>query len=129
MYCYLNLHPKGKLVGDCVKRAIAGATGIDYMEVARQLNRAKKITHCDVFNEKKNIRYYLLEVLHTTELKFPAVKGVSRMNGKRFSQMFPNGRYILNMAGHLSCCVNGIIYDTWDCSDKCVYSAYRINRQ
>lgn len=128
MYCYLNLHPKGKLVGDCVKRAIAGATGIDYMEVARQLNRAKKITHCDVFNERKNIKYYLLEVLHTTELKFPAVKGASRMNGKRFSQMFPNGRYILNMAGHLSCCVNGIIYDTWDCSDKCVYSAYRINR-
>ena len=128
MYCYLNLHPKGKLVGDCVKRAIAGATGMDYMEVARQLNRAKKITHCDVFNERRNIRYYLLEVLHTTELKFPAVKGTSRMNGKRFSQMFPDGRYILNMAGHLSCCVNGIIYDTWDCSDKCVYSAYRINR-
>lgn len=128
MYCYLNLHPKGKLVGDCVKRAIAGATGIDYMEVARQLNRAKKITHCDVFNERRNIRYYLLEVLHTTELKFPAVKGTSRMNGKRFSQMFPDGRYILNMAGHLSCCVNGTIYDTWDCSDKCVYSAYRINR-
>lgn len=128
MYCYLNLHPKGKLVGDCVKRAIAGATGIDYMEVARQLNRAKKITHCDVFNERKNIKYYLLEILHATEIKFPAVKGASRMNGKRFSQMFPNGRYILNMAGHLSCCVNGIIYDTWDCSDKCVYSAYRINR-
>lgn len=128
MYCYLNLHPKGKIVGDCVKRAIAGATGMDYMEVARQLNRAKKITHCDVFNERRNIRYYLLEVLHTTELKFPAVKGTSRMNGKRFSQMFPDGQYILNMAGHLSCCVNGTIYDTWDCSDKCVYSAYRINR-
>ena len=127
MYCYLNLHPKGKLVRDCVKRAIAGATGMDYMEVARQLNRAKKITHCDVFNERKNIKYYLLEVLHATELKFPAVKGASRMNGERFSQMFPDGRYVLNMAGHLSCCVNGIIYDTWDCSDKCVYSAYRIN--
>lgn len=127
MYSYLNLHPKGKIVGDCAKRAIAGATGMDYMEVARQLNRAKKITHCDVFNERKNIRYYLLEVLRTTELKFPAVKGASRMNGKRFSQMFPTGRYILNMAGHLSCCVNGIIYDTWDCSDKCVYSAYKIN--
>ena len=127
MYCYLNLHPKGKLVRDCVKRAIAGATGMDYMEVARQLNRVKKITHCDAFNERKNIKYYLLEVLHATELKFPAVKGAYRMNGERFSQMFPSGRYVLNMAGHLSCCVNGIIYDTWDCSDKCVYSAYRIN--
>lgn len=128
MYCYLNLHPKGKKVGDCAKRAIAGATGIDYMEVSRQLNRAKKITHCAAFNERKNIKYYLLEVLHTTELKFPAVKGASRMNGKRFSQVFPDGRYVLNMAGHLSCCVNGVIYDTWDCTEKCVYSAYRINR-
>lgn len=42
MYVYLNLNPKGKLTGDCVKRAIAKAADMDYMEVARELNRYKK---------------------------------------------------------------------------------------
>lgn len=42
MYRFLNLHPKGKRVGDCVKRAIAGAENRDYMEVQRELNRLKK---------------------------------------------------------------------------------------
>lgn len=31
MYQYFNAHPKGKRVGDCVKRAITKATGMDYM--------------------------------------------------------------------------------------------------
>ena len=30
------------------------------------------------------------------------------------------------MAGHWSCCVDGVIYDTWDCSEKCVYTAYKM---
>ena len=48
------------------------------------------------------------------------------MNGIMFCATHPKGRYILNMAGHWSCCVDGIIYDTWDCSEKCVYTAYEI---
>ena len=48
------------------------------------------------------------------------------MNGQRFCEAYKKGRYILNMAGHWSCCVDGVIYDTWDCSDKCVYTAYKI---
>ena len=32
----------------------------------------------------------------------------------------------MNMAGHWRCCINGVIYDTWDCSEKCVYTAYKI---
>ena len=48
------------------------------------------------------------------------------MNGKRFCESYKKGRYILNMAGHWSCCVDGVIYDTWDCSEKCVYTAYKV---
>lgn len=44
MYKYLNVHPKGLKVRDCVKRAITTTTGMDYMEVQRELNRFKKIT-------------------------------------------------------------------------------------
>ena len=124
MYKFLNLHPKGKIVGDCVKRAIAGAENRD-MEVQRELNRLKKETHCDCFNNRKNITAYMQKHGYI-KLSFPAVKGEPRMNGERFCQAYPRGRYILNMAGHLTCCVDGVIYDTWDCSQKCVYNAWKV---
>lgn len=125
MYKFLNLHPKGKIVDDCVKRAIAGAENRDYMEVQRELNRLKKETHCDSFNNRKNITAYMQKHGYM-KLSFPAVKGKPRMNGERFCQAYPKGRYILNMAGHLTCCVDGVIYDTWDCSQKCVYNAWKV---
>lgn len=46
------------------------------------------------------------------------------MTAGTFSEKYPKGKYILNMAKHWSCCVDGIIYDTWDCTEKCVYTAY-----
>lgn len=125
MYKFLNLHPEGKIVGDCVKRAIACAEGKPYIEVKRELNRLKKQTKCSSFNDRKNINAYMEKNGHV-KLSFPAIKGESRMNGKRFCETFPRGRYILNMAGHLTACVDGVIYDTWDCSNKCVYNAWKV---
>lgn len=127
MYQYLNVHPQGKCVGDCVKRAITKATGMDYHEVQLALNRYKKITKAEKFNDKKNCYAYVENILHGTKLSFPAVKGEPRMNGERFCQAYPRGKYILSMAGHWTCCIDGVIYDTWDCSEKCVYQAWRIS--
>ena len=126
MYKYFNAHPKGLSVGDCVKRAITLAAQMDYMQVQRELNRYKKVTGAKAFNSDYNPHKYVENVLHGVKLSFPAEKGKPRMNGQRFCEAYKKGRYILNMAGHWSCCVDGVIYDTWDCSDKCVYTAYKI---
>ncbi len=126
MYQYYNAHPKGLLVGDCVKRAITVATQMDYMEVQHALNRHKKVTGAKKFNSDYNPHSYVETVLHGVKMSFPAKKGQVRMNGDRFCKAYPKGHYILNMAGHWSCCVDGVIYDTWDCSEKCVYTAYQV---
>lgn len=126
MYKYLNVHPKGKIVGDCVKRAITLAANMDYMTVQRELNRYKKVTGAKSFNSDYNPHKYVENVLHGVKLSFPAKKGESRMNGEKFCKLYPKGRYILNMANHWTACVDGIIYDIWDCSNKCVYTAYKI---
>jgi hypothetical protein len=42
MFEYYNPHPKGIKTGDCVVRAISTATGKDYLECRRELNRLKK---------------------------------------------------------------------------------------
>lgn len=126
MYKYLNVHPKGLRVGDCVKRAITLVAQMDYMEVQRELNRYKKVTGAKSYNSDYNPHKYCENVLKMKKLSFPAKKGEPRMNGVKFCETFPKGRYILNMAGHWSSCIDGVIYDTWDCSDKCVYTAYEV---
>ena len=127
MYIYHNAHPKGLRVGDCVKRAITKATGLDYDEVTRELNRFKKITGAKSFNSDRNCYDYVEKVLKRKKLSFPAQVGQPRMNGHTFCEEYQSGAYILNMAHHWSCCVDGVIYDTWDCRDKCVYTAYKID--
>ena len=129
MYQFLNVHPQGKLVPDCVKRAITTASGMDYHEVALELNRHKKISGAKKFNYDNNWKSYILNVLNGTKLSFPAKRGEPRMNGETFCRTHPRGSYVLSMAGHLSACVDGVIYDTWDCSSKCVYQAYEIKPQ
>lgn len=127
MYKFLNVHPEGKLVPDCVKRAITVAANMDYRDVKIELNRHKKLTGAKTFNEDKNWKSYVINVLDGKWISFPATKGLPRMNGERFCKAFPKGNYILSMAGHLSCCVDGVIYDTWDCTNKTVYGAYKID--
>lgn len=129
MYKFLNVHPEGKRVGDCVKRAITLVAQMDYHQVQLELNRYKKVTGAKKYNSGYNPHKYCENVLHMEKLSFPAEKGKRRMDGHQFTKQFPKGRYILNMAGHWTACVDGVIYDTWDCRDKCVYTAYKMRTQ
>ena len=128
VFRYCNPHPQGKIVGDCVKRAITIASGKDYNEVKRELNRFKKRYNASVFNDwRKNVEPYIKEELNGVKMSFPAVRGQKRMSGYKFCSEYPRGTYILQMANHVVCCKDGCLYDTWDCGDKCVYTAYKIN--
>ena len=122
---YCNVHPKGKIVDDCVKRAICKSTGIDYMEVQRMLNRIKREIGAKKFNDN-SVCEEVVRRQGWKVLSFPAQKGKPRMNGNRFCEAYPKGSYILRMAGHWSACIDGVIYDTWDCSEKCVYKAFEV---
>lgn len=125
MFKFYNANPNGKRTQDCVKRAICTAENRDYRDVQKELNRLKKITGCEKFNDNKNWKAYI-DSKGYAKLSFPAVAGEKRMNGKSFCEKYKTGRYILRMAGHLSCCIDGVIYDTWDCTDKCVYNAWLV---
>lgn len=125
MFEFSNPHPNGKIVGDCVKRAFTHATGDDYREISRQLNRIKRELGAKAYNSDEVWREFINRKGWRSEY-FKAVKGQKRMNGERFCESHPVGTYVLSMAGHLSCCIDGIIYDTWDCSEKCVYKSYEV---
>lgn len=124
-YKFCNPHPDGKRVRDCVKRAICLAEGRDYRDVKNELNRLKREIGAEKFNSNNNWKTYM-DRKGYNKISFPAVAGESRMNGHKFAETHPTGSYILRMAGHLSSCVDGVILDTWDCRDKCVYNAYKV---
>jgi hypothetical protein len=120
-----NPHPKDKNIGDCVKRTFVKALNMEYMEVQRYLNSIKKKVHADKYNENK-VWQEVIKQHNMIKLSYPAIKGQPRMNGHRFAEQHPKGTYILRMAGHLATCENGVIYDSWDSRDKCVYNAYKV---
>ncbi|WP_300924579.1 hypothetical protein [uncultured Clostridium sp.] len=122
---FYNAHPQGKRTSDCVVRAYCTATNKDYIEARRELNRAKRELGLESYKGRGFDRKYF--GVKYNWIPFPAKAGVSRMNGALFALSHPKGRYMLRMAGHLSCCIDGVIYDTWDCSEKCVYGCWQIN--
>ena len=120
MYKYYNANPRGLSTDDCVKRAISVATGMEYKNVQLELNRYKRVTGAESFNSDYNPHRYVEDVLNAKKIT------VKKMTAGEFCRKYPKGRYILDMESHWSACVDGIIYDTWDCSKKTVNFAYEV---
>lgn len=123
MYKYYNPHPKGLSTDDCVKRAIVVVTGLDYSKVQRELNEHKAVTGAKSFNSIRNLRY-VEDVLKAKKTLFH-----SKLTAEEFCKKHPRGRFILDMDEHWSACVEGCIYDTWDCSKEKVNFAYEITTE
>lgn len=123
---FSNPHPTGKLTNDCVIRAIVHATDKNYFEASADVKRFKKVTKESSYTSRKHVKRYIEEALNAKKISFPAEKGCPRMNGRRFAETYKTGTYILNMAGHVVTCKDGVILDTWNCLDRCVYNAWKV---
>lgn len=123
-YIKFNNHPKGLNTSDCVVRAISKAFDNDYLETRRELNRLKRELGFQSYKDTKFL-YKHLEAYERIILK--AVRGEPRIKGYDFTEMYPKGTYILKMAGHISVMIDGVIYDTWDCRYRTVYTAWKVN--
>ena len=123
MYKYYNPHPKGLSTDDCVKRAIVVVTSMDYSKVQRELNEYKTVTGAKSFNSVKNLRY-VEDILKAKKISLDV-----EMTVDEFCKKYPKGRYILDMDEHWTACVDGCIYDTWDCGKKKVNFAYEITTE
>lgn len=124
MFKFYNANPKGLKVKDCVLRAYCTALDINYNTARNYLNRMKRSLGFDSYKDSE----FVCELYKDYEkISFPAVAGKRRMNGKMFMEKYPKGTYVLRMAGHNTVCIDGDILDTWNCEEKCVYFAWKIN--
>lgn len=125
MYEYYNPHPKGKNVGDCVKRAVCKAMNMDYMDVQRMLNRIKNDIGAKDFR-RLSVRVELARREGWGHIVYDKWGDDSMMDAETFQKEHPKGTYILNMKRHCVACVDGMLYDTWDSSKRGVSDVWVI---
>lgn len=110
---YVNVNPSGAKTDDCVTRAISLASGLDYYEVQEKLVLTSKLFGCDRLTRScyQNLLEYVLGYTPVY------CRG---MTVDEFCYEYPYGTYLIRMKGHITCVINGVINDIWDCGDlKC----------
>ena len=122
---------------DCVTRAIANATGMDYLEVYNGINaeankeraskrkRTKSSARNGVYTA--TAKRYIENVLGWVWVPCMGI-GTGCQVHLRASELPERGSYILNLSGHFACWKDGELYDTYDCSrngTRCVYGYWR----
>lgn len=122
-------------VRDCVTRAVANATGMDYLKIYNGINsiakkertakRAKSSARNGV--RPATVKKYIEEVLGWIWVPCMGIGTGCRVHVKE-GELPSKGTYILSLSGHLSCWKDNKLYDTYDCSrggSRCVYGYWR----
>lgn len=113
-------------VRDCVTRAIAIATGIDYKEVYDTIKKLINQTPRNGIPKKATkdiMNYFGFDWIPTMTIG-SGCKVHLRKNE------LPSGTIVCQVTGHLTCIKDGTIYDTFNPSrggDRCVYGYWIIN--
>lgn len=122
MYQYYNNNPLGRHVNDCSVRAIALATGKSWDQTYQELsNYARKqgIT----FSEVEFIDQHLSEQYK----KYCTKQQDKVITIGDFANLKLPGRWLCTMGSHITCVIDGTIYDTFDPSDRFLWCAYYIS--
>lgn len=114
---------------DCMVRAVANVTKEEYDKVHKFMyENGWRATRRNSKGDWENQITNTLDSLgfKWERVSFKAVKGEKRMTAKTLAKIDPKGKYIIRVSKHVSVIDGGELLDTWDCSDKCVYFAWRV---
>jgi hypothetical protein len=128
---------------DCVTRSIAIITGKPYKEVYDALNvlseskklgrRLEKNAYGNSYVKVSSSRTGVVRKIYDEYLKSLGYKWIPTMGIGTGCKIhlnpdeLPKGRLIVRLSKHLTAIIDGIIYDTFDCSreeNRCVYGYY-----
>lgn len=134
-YKRYNANNRGKNVGDCVNRAISLAFNMDYNELhKRLLNKMHQFS----YNSWKVWPVYEGVIFDLSDIAF-AKEVIDDITVAEFIDKFATvGTYIIETnnrpAGkhhghHLTCVIDGVLYDSWDSSKEFVCSYYPVSTQ
>lgn len=119
-YFYHNVNPLGEKEQDCVIRAISLATSTPYERVIELLENTGDYNSCEelcVCCYSKLLKNYF----HFTPVECYG------MTVSEFADEHPYGIFLIRMDGHLSCLINGIVHDIWDCNNEILTNTWRVD--
>lgn len=121
MFHYLNANPLHRRVDDCTVRAIAVATNRSWDSVFEELSQ-----YAQMQGIMPNSTSYIDEYLYKN---FDKINIPNKITVEQFTYLYPYGTYLLTMNGHITCCVDGCIYDTFYPKDRFIWGAYEIEKE
>lgn len=120
MYRFYNVNPMGKLEEDCVTRAIKLALNEDYDTVQYKLHLIAELFNCDALCVC--CYKHLLDDVY----KLPRITTHIGKPIKEFLCMYPKGVYLIRVDGHLTCAIDGTVYDIWDCQNEIIDIIWKV---
>lgn len=121
-FSYKNINPIKNETSDCVIRALALTLDKSWDEIYKELAKIGFELKVDMSADESWRK--LMDNHGWIKNKISNAKGTKRPTVKEFAKNHKEGRYLLQVANHLTTVVDGVCYDIWDCSDKCLYAWY-----
>ena len=115
---WYNANPKHNLTSDCVIRAISKATNKDWYETYDALYHIG-VKLGEIAESDETYPEYL-ENEGFVRMKQPKKASGKKYTADEFAKNHKQGTYVLRLAHHLVACVDGVLYDTWNCGFKTV---------
>lgn len=117
MYKYMNMNPNGKDIEDCTIRAISVAEGISWDEAYNELSESARDLRL-MMSSVEAIEEYLDRKYRRIPIRVKTVGD--------FIDTHPYGTYLITMNGHITVLKNGVNYDTFDSSERVIWSAWKV---
>lgn len=109
MYKYYNANALGKISDDCTIRSISCATGKSWDYVYEHLSDIAQAQGTMIDD-----REFIINYLDRRYRRLPYVKDTVGY----ISSKYPNNILLITMKGHITCSKYGVIYDSFDCSNR-----------
>ena len=119
MYKFYNANARGRFTNDCVIRAISLAEDKTWNETYDELSEIAQRNGIILDDVQ------FVEPLLDSRYKRMCFK--EKYVGE-FMEEHPNGTYLVTMKGHITCVIDGVLYDTFDCRDRVMWCAWKVNR-
>ena len=117
MYKYYNQNKDGRHINDCTVRAISLAQNKTWDETYKELSNLARERGM-MFDSVEFVEDYLDE-------RYYRQCHYSKTVGE-FADEFIKGTYLITMNGHITCCIDGVIIDTFDCRDRIMRCCWKV---
>lgn len=114
-YEYLNMNPHKLDTDDCSARAISVAENISWDKAYRKLS--------DYARERGLMLSSVQSIESYLDDNYKRFCNYNITVGE-FARRYNKGTYLVTMRGHITVIINGVIIDTFDCSNRKMWCAW-----